>query len=97
MMNAKMIVVKLNGVSRHNNEFVGPTDIETQTDFKAIIQQQFDSVLKGIAGYVLVFFNEKLYMCERDQTKPDGPYVRFSIKWHPLADKFSVQQLPVVV
>jgi hypothetical protein len=87
-MNARMIVVKLNGVSRHNNSYVGPVDIETQTDFKAIIQKQFDTTLKGIAGYVLVFFNGKIYQCERDQTKPEGPYVRHSIKWHPLGWMF---------
>lgn len=88
-MNARMIVVKLNTMVQHGNKYIGPTDIETQTDFKAIIQRQFDTTLKGIAGYVLVWFKDKLFMCERDNINPNGPYVRHEIAWHPLMWHFN--------
>lgn len=83
-----MIVVKLNSVSRNDNKYEGPFDVETETDFKAIIQKQFDTILKGVNGYVLVFFDKKIFQCERDNQNPDGPYVRHAIRWHPLGWMF---------
>ncbi len=90
-MNAELIIVKLNTVGHMDNRFEGPLPVETQTDFKAIIQEKFDTILKGIAGYVLVFFNGKLYQCERDSVNPNGPYVRHSIKYHPLSNLFETK------
>lgn len=90
MRNAELIIVKLNTIARNGNEFVGPIPAETETDFKAIIQEKFDTVLKGIAGYVLIYFNKKLYQCERDNLDTNSPYIRHSIKYHPLSGKFSI-------
>jgi hypothetical protein len=90
-MNAELIVIKLNTVSRNTNEWIEPELIESETNFKSIIQEKFNTVLKGIPGNVLVLFNGKLFLCERNNLNPDGPYVRQEIMWHPLAEKFTSQ------
>ena len=92
MKQAQILVVKLNTIGRRGNEFVGPFTVSTETDFKAIVQRHFDTYLKGIAGYVLILFQKKLFQCERDNINPAKPYVRFVIAYHPYQDKFTSQK-----
>jgi len=88
-MNAQLIVVKLNTIGRMGNEFHGPFDVGTPEDIRPTIQEKFDTLLKGIAGYVLVKFGSKLWQCERNSADKSKPYVRHEIAYHPLADKFT--------
>ena len=88
MKRAELIIVKTTTVARIKPEIVGPLMVETETDFKAIIQAEFDNHLKGIAGYILVDFGGKIWMCERNPIDPRKPYVRHSVRYHPLAKFF---------
>lgn len=90
-MNAQLIVVKLNTIGRLGNEFHGPFDVGRPVDIRPTIQEKFNTLLKGIAGYVLVYFDGKLWQCERNQVDPSKPYVRTEIAYHPLANKFTSQ------
>lgn len=93
MKKAKLIVVKT-GTVAHGPSHMGPFNIETETDFKALVQKRFNEDLKGVAGYVLVQFNDKLWQCERDPVDPSKPYVRHTVKYHPLAKLFTNQKAP---
>jgi hypothetical protein len=89
MKHAELIVVRTTTVARHKIEITGPMAVETETDFKAIIQGKFDTHLRGVAGYVLVDFAGKLWQAERDPVDPHKPYSRHSVKYHPLAKLFA--------
>jgi hypothetical protein len=92
---AELIVVKTTTIARTEAQLLGPLGIWTETDFKALIQEFFDKHLKGVAGYILVDFNGKLWQCERDPVTPTKPYVRHSVRYSPIAKHFTSQQ-PVV-
>ena len=92
MMNAELIVVKLNTVAHTGNRFEGPLGIWTDKDFRSTIQHHFDTLLRGIQGYILVMFNGRLFQCERDNTNPEKPYIRHEIKYHPVAKEFTCQK-----
>ena len=89
MKRAELIAVKTTTMARPRAQVIGPLEIETETDFKQIIQGKFDEYLKGVAGYFLVEFNGKIYQCERDPVDPSKPYVRHPIKYHPEQNRFS--------
>ena len=92
MKRAELLVVKTTTITRLKPETVGPIAIETETDFKAIIENKFKEHLRGIGGYILVDFANKLWMCERDPVDPHKPYVRHAVKYHPMAKRFRSQQ-----
>jgi hypothetical protein len=92
MKHAELIVVKTTTIARPKATIVGPLGIWTETNFKAIIQEFFDNHLKGVAGYILVDFNNILWQCERDPVVPTKPYVRHSVKYSPIAKLFTSQQ-----
>lgn len=96
MKQAEVIIVKSNTIARKGNESFGPFVIRTQTDFKSQIQLLFDKFLRGVAGHIVVSFNGKMFMCERDNVNPHKPYVRHVVKYHPLADKFT-KRLPIAL
>ena len=89
---AELIVVKTTTVARPKPEIIGPLGIWTETDFKAIIEWFFNSHLKGVAGYILVDFNNRFWQCERNPIDPHKPYVRHSVKYSPIAKQFTSQQ-----
>ncbi len=93
-MNAQLIVVELNTVARQGNKFHGPFVIEAKQDIRPTIQEKFDTLLRGIAGYVLVQFGDRLWQCERNNVDPSKPYVRNEIKYHPYAERFVNQKAP---
>ena len=92
MKHAELILVKTTTVARSKATITGPLGIWTETDFKTIIQEFFDKHLKGVAGYILVDFNGKLWQAERDPVNPNKPYVRHSVRYSPIAKLFSSQQ-----
>jgi hypothetical protein len=89
-MNAQVIVVKLNTVGHMDNRHEGPETIDVPHDIRPLIQQKFDTILKGIAGYVLVCFDGRLWQAERPEL--GKPYVRYEVTYHPLAKLFFTNQ-----
>lgn len=87
-MNAQIIVVKLNTAGQQGNRHEGPETVTVPHDIRPLIQQKFDTILKGIAGYVLVCFDGRLWQAERCD-EPGKTYVRHEIKYHPLTSLFS--------
>ena len=92
MKQAEILVVKINTIGRKGNASHGPFVVQTDNDFKAIIQKCFDRMLKGTVGYVLVNFANKLWLCERNPIDPHKPYVRHTVKYHPMAPLFFTNQ-----
>lgn len=91
MKKAKLIVVKIATVA-HGESHTGPFEVSAVEDLKPLIQKRFNEDLKGCAGYVLASFNDKLFLCERDPVDPNKPYVRHTVKYHPLASLFTNQK-----
>jgi hypothetical protein len=87
---AQLIAIKLNSIARLNNEFVGPIDVLKEEDIKVEIRKLFDTTLKGIRGNVLVKWNGQMFLCEPNQVSPDRDYSRIIVRYHPLAEKFSI-------
>ena len=97
-MNTQLIAVRLNSVGRMGNEHTAPISIGVPADIRPKVQEQFNTFLRGVAGYVLVYFKGRLWQCERDNIDPNRPYVRHAITYHPLAEKFTSQTVsPAVV
>jgi len=45
---------------------------------------------KIAAGHVLVKWDNKLFVCERDNVNPDKDYIRHEVSYHPLMNKFTL-------
>jgi hypothetical protein len=56
--------------------------------FKERILESLDEIIPG-TGYLLVKWNNKLFLCEKDTNNPNVPYVRHELQWHPLQFAFS--------
>jgi hypothetical protein len=92
---AEIIVVVYNTRSnaydgnRNQHTVIG---IPTKDLIKETIAKQFavGGTLEKVMGYVLVKFDGKLHMCERNVLNPKKPYVRHEINYHPLEKEFSV-------
>ena len=64
-------------------------DVETKEEFKPLILEALDEVPPG-RGYVLIRWDNKTYICEKDSNDHDKGYVRHQILYHPLLDKFTI-------
>ncbi len=64
-------------------------DVETLSEFKPAIEEALDQVFPG-KGYVLVKWNKKLFICEKDLNNPNTDYIRTEVKYHPLANQFTI-------
>lgn len=64
-------------------------DVNTKEEFKPMILEALDEVPPG-RGYVLVRWDSKTYICEKDSNDPGRSYVRHTVNYHPLLDKFTI-------
>jgi hypothetical protein len=77
-----------NASNGHRNRFV-KVDIEDMDQIKTAIIEQFNGPLAKVRGHVLVKFDGKMYLCERDTVNPKNIYTRHEISYHPLMDQFA--------
>lgn len=95
MLTGQLLVYHYNGL--HNAKSGVERDqyriedvaVNTPDEFKEKVHDALDEVPPG-KGYVLIRWNGKTFIAEKDPNKPDVGYIRHEIKWHPLLDKFSV-------
>ncbi len=85
-------------MGQKGNISFGPFEIGVPEDIRPRITRMFDTLLKGVQGYILVKFGNRIWQCERNAADPSKPYVRNEITYHPLADQFvSRSSRPAVV
>lgn len=73
---------------KRNRFTIKPISVGTPKEFQHEIETSLDSIPPG-KGYVLVGWNKKFFICEKDINNPEVPYVRHEVKYHPLASHVS--------
>lgn len=63
-------------------------EVDSKQEFQQSIEMALDEVAPG-KGYVLVKWNDRLFMCEKDPNNPNLDYVRHELTYHPLLKKFN--------
>ncbi len=95
MFIGQIIVYRFNGL--HNSKpdvernlfTLKDIRVETGDKFRETIMETLDQIKPG-EGYALVKWNSKMFICEKDTNNPEIDYVRHSVGYHPLADKFTI-------
>jgi hypothetical protein len=89
MYEGQLLVYRYNGlhnvgVGAPRNDFqLKSVQCSTPEEFRGKIQDALDEIPDN-RGYVLVKYNNQLYLTERDGES----YIRRAINYHPLQDKF---------
>jgi hypothetical protein len=65
-------------------------DVADKGQVKTAILNAFNSVLAKVRGHVLVRFDGKMWLCERDTVNPAKVYTRHEITYHPLQQHFTI-------
>lgn len=73
------------GVKRNYHTLI---DINDKNEFRNKIIDSLDCVQAG-KGYVLVKYNGKMFICEKDLNDYEKDYVRHNINYHPLQNVFT--------
>jgi hypothetical protein len=95
MFTGQILVYRLNGIHNakqgidRNLYTLKNVSVETTIEFKQTIEDALDEVPAG-KGYVLVKWNGKTYICEKDTNNPNVGYVRHEVKYHPLLFIFTI-------
>lgn len=90
---AELLVVAYN---TRQNAYGGQRNVFTKVEvtdkaaIKKAIQDQFNGPLAKHIGHVLVRFDGKMWLCERDTVNPQKIYTRHEITYHPLSQHFTI-------
>ncbi len=92
-MQGQLIVYHFNGL--HNakegverNQFT-LLNVPDTVDFRTFIEDTLDTVPPG-KGYVLVKWKDRMFICEKDLNNHNLNYVRHEVRYHPLANQFTI-------
>lgn len=95
MIHGQILVYRFNGIWNSKsqvprNQFtIQDVKVQTKEQFQHSISEALDEVPPG-AGYVLVKWTGRIFICEKDRNKPQVAYVRHEIRYHPLAYAFTI-------
>lgn len=90
---AELLIVFYN---QRQNAYEGPRNVFTKVEvadkgqIKAAILTAFNTSLAKVRGHVLVKFDGKMWLCERDTVNPQKVYTRHEITYHPQQQHFTV-------
>ena len=88
---AQLIIYKYNNRA---NAFVGDRGGFEKKDIHDAksIKQEIQTALNRLqhAGYVLVKYAGRMFLCEKNNIHPEREYIRHEITYHPLDKYFSV-------
>lgn len=95
MITAQLLVYHYNGI--HNNSkgmdrdvyVLKNVEVSTKKEFQQLIADTLNSIQIG-KGYVLVKWDKRLFICEKDSNLPQIPYIRQELKYHPLMNVFDL-------
>lgn len=95
MITGQLLVYRFNGLYNakagveRNHYRIEDVAVETKAEFKERVNDALDEVPPG-KGYVLIKWEGKVFIAEKDPNKPETPYVRHEIVYHPLLSKFTI-------
>lgn len=95
MLTGQLLVYRYNGLYNakagvnRNHYRIENVAVITAEEFKEKVNDALDEVPPG-KGYVLIRWNNKTFIAEKDPNKPEVGYVRHEIKHHPLISKFTI-------
>jgi hypothetical protein len=95
MLTGQLLIYRYNGLHNakagvdRNHYRIEDVAVPTKEAFKEKVHDALDEVPPG-KGYVLIKWEGKVFIAEKDPNKPEVGYVRHEIKHHPLLDKFTV-------
>lgn len=95
MITGQLLIYRFNGLHNakkdveRNHYRIEDIAVNTPEEFKEQVSDALDEVPSG-RGYVLVRWNNKTFIAEKDANKPEIPYIRHEIIHHPLLDKFTI-------
>lgn len=92
-MIAQLLKVYLNGYHNHSGgdrDLVELLDLTEEKEIKDRIAKALNEFTVQRPGYVLVKWNGKMYMCEKNNICHTKPYVKHEVSFHPLQNKFAV-------
>lgn len=96
MFTGQILVYHYNGL--HNSKTGSPRNVfNLKTPFNVKTKEEFqEEILRALdevppaKGYVMVKWNKRTFICEKDLNNPDTDYVRHEINWHPLLHSFTI-------
>lgn len=90
---AQLIVIRYNGqfnaYGGKRNDFT-KVDVVDRDKIKETILEAFQKELGEHRGSVLVKFDGKMWLCERDTVNKAKVYARHEITYHPLSKHFTI-------
>jgi hypothetical protein len=90
---AELLIVFYN---TRQNAYEGSRNVFTKVEvadkgqIKTAILNAFNAQLAKVRGHVLVKFDGKMWLCERDTVNPQKVYTRHEINCHPLQNHFTI-------
>ena len=95
MITGQLLIYSFNGLYnakagvKRNHYRIENVAVITAEEFKEKVNDALDEVPPG-KGYVLIRWNNKTFIAEKDPNKPEAGYVRHEIRHHPLISAFTV-------
>lgn len=95
MITGQLLIYRYNGLHNakegvdRNHYRIEDVAVPTKEAFKEKVHDALDEVPPG-KGYVLIKWEGKVFIAEKDPNKPEVGYVRHEIKHHPLISKFTI-------
>ena len=95
MIIGQIIVYKFNNLTNAKESFprnvysLRDVSVKTGEEFRRIISFALDEFAPK-DGYILVKWNNKMFICEKDTNNPDKDYVRHELTYHPLESMFTI-------
>jgi len=90
---AQLIAIRYNG---RFNAYGGARNVFTKVEvtdkgkIKEAILETFKGVLGEHPGCVLVKFDNKMFLCERDTVNKEKVYTRHEVAYHPHMKEFTI-------
>jgi hypothetical protein len=95
MFTGQLLIYRFNGLHNakegvdRNIYRIEDVAVNTKEEFKEKVHDALDEVPPG-RGYVLIKWDDKVFIAEKDPNKPEIGYIRHEIIYHPLLSKFTI-------
>lgn len=95
MFTGQLLIYRFNGLHNakegvdRDHYRIEDVSVNTKEEFKGKVHDALDEVPPG-RGYVLIKWDGKVFIAEKDPNNTEVEYIRHQIIYHPLLDKFTV-------
>lgn len=95
MLTGQLLIYRFNGLHNakegvdRNHYRIEDVSVKTKEEFKEKVHDALDEVPPG-RGYVLIKWDGKVFIAEKDPNNPKVEYIRHQIIYHPLLSAFTI-------